>query len=234
MSSPRQRIIIKVNLHRCAKVVTAVFTVKQVFRKYSHSLGPEALEYVEEILDTHEIPEQDVEYAVEWIAKEYNKQDGEYLELPGHTGDLMKLRCTYEGIIGCSTARLRSLSRSGQQRCWCRRGGPRRSSTLYQFFRYASVELVAWERRFRNVRIGPSQYSAVNTNISCRSSSRLTVSGSADSRIMAMRNRLNIIKQTVLRNDHFSPSTLPSRDRQHLLTVCLSPWWLQISTHPNY
>ena len=45
------------------------------------------------------------------------------------------------------------------------------------------------------------------------------MSGSADSRIMAMRNRLNIIKQTVLRNDHFSPSTLPSRDREHLLTV---------------
>ena len=45
------------------------------------------------------------------------------------------------------------------------------------------------------------------------------MSGSADSRTMAMRNRLNIIKQTVLRNDHFSPSTLPSRDREHLLTV---------------
>lgn len=34
-----------------------------------------------------------------------------------------------------------------------------------------------------------------------------------------MRNRLNVIKQCVLRNDHFSPSTLPSKDRENLLTV---------------
>jgi len=52
-----------------------------------------------------------------------------------------------------------------------------------------------------------------------RVSAPLTLSGSADSRTAAMRNRLHIIKQTVLRNDHFSPSTLPSRDREHLLTI---------------
>lgn len=34
-----------------------------------------------------------------------------------------------------------------------------------------------------------------------------------------MRNRYNIIKQVILRNDHFSPSTIPSRDREHLLTL---------------
>lgn len=49
-----------------------------------------------------------------------------------------------------------------------------------------------------------------------------TISGTAESRIMAVRDRLNIIKQTVLRNDHFSPSILPSKDRENLLTVgCL-------------
>lgn len=44
---------------------------------------------------------------------------------------------------------------------------------------------------------------------------------------MATRNRLNVIKQCVLRNDHFSPSTLPSKDRENLLTVS-KPWfaWL--------
>lgn len=57
MSGQRQKIIIK------------------VFRKYSHSLGPEALEFLEEILDQHEIADGDVEYSIEWIAKEYNKQD---------------------------------------------------------------------------------------------------------------------------------------------------------------
>lgn len=47
----------------------------------------------------------------------------------------------------------------------------------------------------------------------------MSVSGSADSRVLSVRNRLNIIKQSVLRNEHFAPSTLPSRDRQHLVTL---------------
>lgn len=45
------------------------------------------------------------------------------------------------------------------------------------------------------------------------------MSGTPDSRIEAVRNRLNIIKQTVMRNDHFSPSTIAARDRENLLTV---------------
>jgi DNA polymerase epsilon subunit 2 len=48
-----------------------------------------------------------------------------------------------------------------------------------------------------------------------------TMSGSADSRVFAIRDRLNIIKQCVLRNEHFAPSTLPSRDRERLVTVSL-------------
>jgi DNA polymerase epsilon subunit 2 len=44
-------------------------------------------------------------------------------------------------------------------------------------------------------------------------------SGTADARIMAARDRLHIIRQTVIRNEHFSPTTLPSKDREHLLTV---------------
>jgi DNA polymerase epsilon subunit 2 len=50
-----------------------------------------------------------------------------------------------------------------------------------------------------------------------------SVLGTAESRILAIRDRLNIIKQTILRNEHFAPSTIPSRDREHLLTVSLSP-----------
>ena len=51
-------------------------TWSQVFRKYSHSLGPEALEFVDKILDEHGVADEDIEFAVEWIAREYNKQDG--------------------------------------------------------------------------------------------------------------------------------------------------------------
>jgi DNA polymerase epsilon subunit 2 len=51
-------------------------------------------------------------------------------------------------------------------------------------------------------------------------------SGSADSRVVAARDRLYIIRQTVMRNEHFSPSTLPSKDREHLLTVFQSEYHL--------
>lgn len=48
----------------------------RVFRKYSHSLGPDELEYLDEILKEHDILDEDVEVSIELIAKEYNKQDG--------------------------------------------------------------------------------------------------------------------------------------------------------------
>lgn len=52
-----------------------------------------------------------------------------------------------------------------------------------------------------------------------RASNPLSVSGSAESRVLSVRNRLNIIRQSVLRNEHFAPSTLPSRDRERLVTL---------------
>jgi hypothetical protein len=48
----------------------------QVFRKFSNSLGPDTLQFIEQILDTHEIEDIDVESSLETLAKEYNKQDG--------------------------------------------------------------------------------------------------------------------------------------------------------------
>lgn len=75
MAGPKQRAIIKVRF-KCL-VGDLNWNCFQVFRKYSHSLGPEALEFVEEVLERHEIPDDQVEQSVEWIAKEYNKQDGE-------------------------------------------------------------------------------------------------------------------------------------------------------------
>jgi DNA polymerase epsilon subunit 2 len=45
--------------------------------------------------------------------------------------------------------------------------------------------------------------------------------GTAEARVTATRDRLNVIRQTILRNEHFTPSTVPTRDRKHLLTVCI-------------
>lgn len=49
-----------------------------MFRKFSNSLGPDALKLVEDILDQHEIAGPDIETSLEVLAKEYNKQDGKY------------------------------------------------------------------------------------------------------------------------------------------------------------
>lgn len=49
-----------------------------MFRKFSNSLGPDALVLVEEILTHHEIEDDDVESSLETLAKEYNKQDGTF------------------------------------------------------------------------------------------------------------------------------------------------------------
>jgi DNA polymerase epsilon subunit 2 len=55
--------------------------VIQVFRKYSNSLGPDAIAFIQDILTSHEIPEHLLESSIETLAREYNKQDGESLPL---------------------------------------------------------------------------------------------------------------------------------------------------------
>ncbi|KAH9938205.1 DNA polymerase epsilon subunit B [Fomitopsis serialis] len=153
MADPRQRVIIK------------------VFRKYSHSLGPESLEFLEEILERHEIPDEDAEFSIEWIAKEYNKQDDAQMKV---SLDVLQ--------------RAEAVD----------------PDSHLHFIDAFDMPLWHWSHERSTFE---------------RAGGPLTISGSADSQIMAMRNRLNVIRQTVLRNDHFSPSTLPSRDRERLLTL---------------
>lgn len=50
----------------------------QVFRNYSHSLGPEEVEFLEEVIDRHAIPDEDVEASIDVIAKQYNLQEGKF------------------------------------------------------------------------------------------------------------------------------------------------------------
>ncbi|EGO01867.1 hypothetical protein SERLA73DRAFT_177419 [Serpula lacrymans var. lacrymans S7.3] len=169
MADARQRIIIK------------------VFRKYSHSLGPEALDFLEHILTEHEIDDDDIEMSVETIAKEYNKQDDASMKV-----SLKVLRRVYE-----------TLQDQGSNP-----GEPEAElldpeSHLY-FIDAFEMPLWHW---------------SVERGTFEKAQNLLTISGSADSRVLAMRNRLHIIKQSILRNEHFAPSTLPSRDREHLVTL---------------
>ncbi|KAH9899927.1 epsilon DNA polymerase [Cubamyces lactineus] len=158
----------------------------KVFRKYGHSLGPESLEFLEDLLDRHEIADEDVEFSVEWIAKEYNKQDDAQMKV-----SLDVLHRVYETF------------QNGEGE------GAQEHATLdpdNHLFVIDSFDMPLWN------------WSTERSTFE-RAPGPLTSSGSAESRTMAMRNRLNVIRQCVLRNDHFSPSTLPSKDRENLLTL---------------
>ncbi|KAK7060583.1 DNA-directed DNA polymerase epsilon, subunit B [Paramarasmius palmivorus] len=168
MSNPRQRTIIK------------------VFRKYSNSLGPDALEFLEEVLDRHEIGEEEIEGAIEAIAKEYNKQDDASMKV---TVELLErvynhLQDENEGANGDNEV----------------------IDPETHLFVVNAFEMPAWhwsvERGTFEKAPGPS-----------------TISGSAESRVTAIRDRLHVIKQCVLRNEHFAPSTIPSKDRERLVTL---------------
>ncbi|KAG6857081.1 hypothetical protein H0H87_009642 [Tephrocybe sp. NHM501043] len=65
----------------------------------------------------------------------------------------------------------------------------------------------------------PLWHWSLETGTFTKASGPLSVSGTPESRILAIRNRLNVIKQCVLRNEHFAPSTLPSKDREKLVTL---------------
>ncbi|KAG9317411.1 DNA polymerase epsilon, subunit B [Chiua virens] len=168
MADTHQRIIIK------------------VFRKYSHSLGPEALQFLEEILDRHEIANEEIEFSIETIAREYNKQDDAAMKV-----SLSVLQRVYEALQDQGP---------GDQ---------------------AETELLDPENHFYIIDAFemPTWNWSHERGIFERSPVQPTMSGTAESRITSARNRLHIIKQSILRNEHFSPSTLPSRDREHLVTL---------------
>ncbi|KAJ7368403.1 DNA polymerase alpha/epsilon subunit B-domain-containing protein [Mycena albidolilacea] len=161
-------------------------TIIKVFRKYSNSLGPDTLELLEAILDSHEIEDADVESSIETIAREYNKQDDALMKV-----SIDVLQRVYE-----------SLQDQGQ------RSDPEKEAIDPEshLFVIDAFEMPLW-------------HWAPERGTFEKVSAPLTMSGSAESRVFAVRDRLNIIKQCVLRNEHFAPSTLPSRDRERLVTL---------------
>ncbi|KAF8351368.1 DNA polymerase alpha/epsilon subunit B-domain-containing protein [Amanita rubescens] len=161
-------------------------TIIKVFRKYSNSLGPDALELVEEILAEHEIQDADIESSLETLVKEYNKQDDASMKV-----SVDVLRRVYE-----------SLRDQGEA-----------SSTEKEFLDPDS------HLYFIDAFDMPLWHWSSERGTFEKHGANLTSSGSAETRVLSMRNRLNIIKQGVLRNDHFAPSTLPSRDRERLVTL---------------
>lgn len=168
MSDIRQRMIIK------------------VFRKFSNSLGPDTLQFIEQILDTHEIEDTDVESSLETLAKEYNKQDDATMKV---SVDVLKR--VYE-----------SLQDQGE-RTQVEKEVIDPENHLF-FIDAFEMPRWTWSQERSTFEKSPAPS---------------TSSGSPESRVTSFRDRLLIIKQCVLRNEHFAPSTLPSRDREKLVTL---------------
>ncbi|KAF9055458.1 DNA polymerase epsilon, subunit B [Hymenopellis radicata] len=161
-------------------------TIIKVFRKYSNSLGPDALDFIEQILDENGISDEDIEISLETLAKEYNKQDDATMKV---TVDI--LRRVYESF----------QEQDNPDEFQAETIDP--DSHLYVI---DAFEMPLW-------------HWSVERGTFERFNGQMTISGSPESRVLAVRDRLHVIKQCVLRNEHFAPSTLPSRDRDKLVTL---------------
>ncbi|KAH8113232.1 epsilon DNA polymerase [Phellopilus nigrolimitatus] len=158
------------------------------FRKYSHALGPEALQFVEDICIEYELEDDhQVEAAVEHLAKEYNQQDDAVMKVT-----LPILQRVYHGL-----QEKEERKDNGEDELL--------DPEDHLFF-VDAYEIPLWH------------WSQTRSTF-VKSTHPPTISGAADSRVTSIRDRYDIIKQTILRNDHFSPSTLPGKDRNRLLTL---------------
>jgi DNA polymerase epsilon subunit 2 len=112
------------------------------------------------------------------------------------------LRCNHEGLLERVATRLRGCSGSGDP-------SSRHREVLDPDSHIHIID--AFEM--------PSWHWSTERGTFERHATTLSASGSADSRVISMRDRHNIIKQCILRNEHFAPSTLPSHDRERLVTL---------------
>ncbi|GJJ07402.1 hypothetical protein Clacol_001604 [Clathrus columnatus] len=158
MDLPRQQLIAKV-----------------FFTKYKNTLGPQVIAFIEDILEKHNILDENVAESIEHLAKEYNRQDG-----PSDAEMVVRL----DVLERVYEAMQNAQSGTGEQ------NGVLDVESHLQF-------IDAFEM--------PSWHWSVERNGFERSASKLTLSGSAESRVLALRDRFSVIKQAVLRNENFSP-----------------------------
>jgi DNA polymerase epsilon subunit 2 len=62
----------------------------------------------------------------------------------------------------------------------------------------------------------------VTTHLSIRAAGKPAIAGASESKAIFLRDRHNIIKQIVLRNENFSPPAFAGRDRANYLKVSLA------------
>lgn len=162
----------------------------QVFtRKYSLSLTTEAIAFLDNILDKHNIPDDEVQESLEHIAKAYMKRDDATsivsTEILERIYDMMQL-----GADGGATQDVDDEDVN-----------PDHYLHIINAF-----EMPWW--------IFNSDRKAFE-----KAPNKPGIGGSPASRAQFLRDRYNIIKQVVLRNEHFSPPAVPGKDRDSYLKL---------------
>ncbi|KAG8742576.1 DNA-directed DNA polymerase epsilon, subunit B [Ceratobasidium sp. 414] len=158
-------------------------------RKYSLSLTTDAIAFLDKILDEHNIPDSDVQDSLEYIAKAYMKRDDATAIIS--TEVLERIYDMMQlGVEGGATQDLDEEEVNPDH--------------------YLHV-INAFDMPWWNFN---SERKAFE-----KSSNKSSIGGSPTSRAQFLRDRYNIIKQVVLRNEHFSPPAVPGKDRDSYLKL---------------
>lgn len=176
--------------------------------------------FVEKILDENEIEVAELESSLETLAKEYNKQDGILFPLTLFIN--VHIQILTDAIMKVSVEVLKRVYEALQDQGERTQIKKELIDPEKHLFFIDAFDMPRWtwssERgtfeKFVNFIHKPCL-----SELLLRSLTPCTWSGTPESRVTAIRDRLSLIRQCVLRNEHFAPSTLPSRDREKLVTV---------------
>ncbi|KAG8902425.1 DNA-directed DNA polymerase epsilon, subunit B [Tulasnella sp. 403] len=186
-------------------VILKVFT-----RKYQLSLKPEAIAYLEEILEEHEIDDDQVQGAMEYVAKEYMKQDGMHSSF-----GLFKINKVIL-LTDCTTI----VTRENLEKIYAlmQLGGSNPNSTQNTLLDPDELD-PEQHLYFINAMEMPRWLYSYERKAFEKAPNAPSLGGTPASRAQFLRDRHNIIKQVVLRNENFSPPAIAGRDRDNYLKL---------------
>ncbi|KAF8681125.1 DNA polymerase epsilon subunit [Rhizoctonia solani] len=159
----------------------------QVFtRKYSLSLTTDAIAFLDNLLDKHNIPDDEVQESLEFIAKAYMKRDDATAIVSAEI-----LERIYEMMQIGTEGSTQDLAEEDVN--------PDHYLHVINAFDMPWWTFNSERKAFE------------------KSPNKPSIGGSPASRAQFLRDRHNIIKQVVLRNEHFSPPAVPGKDRDSYL-----------------
>ncbi|KAG9126473.1 hypothetical protein FRC07_003289 [Ceratobasidium sp. 392] len=153
------------------------------------SAAKDAIAFLDKILDEHNIPDSDIQDSLEYIAKAYMKRDDATAIV---STDVLE--------------RIYDMMQLGAD------GGATQD---------ADEEEVNPDHYLRVINAFDMPWWTFNSERKAfeKSPNKPSIGGSPISRAQFLRDRYNIIKQVVLRNEHFSPPAVPGKDRDSYLKL---------------